>query len=109
MSNLVFLFPRRCAPLIAPSSRFATPNPSFQKEGTTWLYQNANCHIIIQEEKGFLKPKPRHEWQVVAEALHVAGTEKVAAGLTTAIGFIVFQEERSIEDDALYESIGHRG
>ena len=51
MSNLVFLFPRRCAPLIAPSSRFATPNPSFQKEGTTWLYQNANCHIIIQEKR----------------------------------------------------------
>ena len=35
MPNIVFLFPRRCAPLIAPSSRFATPNPSFQKEGTT--------------------------------------------------------------------------
>ena len=34
-SNLFCLFPRRCAPLIAPSSRFATPDPSFQKEGTT--------------------------------------------------------------------------
>ena len=57
----------------------------------------------------YLKPKPRHKWQVVAEALHVAGTEKVAAGLATTIGLIVFQEERSIEDDALCESIGHRG
>ena len=35
MSNIVYLFPRRYAPLIAPSSRFATPDPSFQKEGTT--------------------------------------------------------------------------
>ena len=34
-SNIICLFPRRCAPLIAPSSRFATPDPSFQKEGTT--------------------------------------------------------------------------
>ena len=34
-SNLIYRFPRRCAPLIAPSSRFATPNPSFPKEGTT--------------------------------------------------------------------------
>ena len=30
MSNIVFLFPRRYAPLIAPSSRFATPDPSFE-------------------------------------------------------------------------------
>ena len=70
--------------------------------------RNANCHIIIQENKGFLKPKPRHEWQVVAEALHISGTEIVAAGLATAIGLIVFQEEGSIEDDAFHESIGHR-
>ena len=34
-SNLICRFPRRCAPLIAPSSRFATPSPSFPKEGTT--------------------------------------------------------------------------
>ena len=33
--SLFFLFPRRCAPLIAPSSRFATPDPSSQEEGTT--------------------------------------------------------------------------
>ena len=68
----------------------------------------ANCHIIIQENIGFLKPKPRHQWQVVAEALHVAGTEKVATGFAATIGLIVFQEERSIEDDAFCKSIGHR-
>ena len=56
----------------------------------------------------YLKPKPRHKWQVVAEALHISGTEKVAAGLAAAIGLIVFQEEGSIEDDALHKSIGHR-
>ena len=39
----------------------------------------------------YLKPKPRHKWQVVAEALHVAGPEKVAAGFAPTIGLIVFE------------------
>ena len=32
-SNLFCLFPRRCAPLIAPSSRFATPDPTKGRRG----------------------------------------------------------------------------
>ena len=39
----------------------------------------------------YLKPKPRHQWQVVAETLHISGPEKVAAGFATAIGLIVFE------------------
>ncbi len=51
MSNLIFLFPRRCAPLIAPSSRFATPNPSFQKEGTTWQYDMPTAISLSMKKK----------------------------------------------------------
>ena len=44
-------FPRRCAPLIAPSSRFDTPNHSFQKEGTTWQYEMPTAISLSMKKK----------------------------------------------------------
>ena len=60
MSSIVFLFPRRCAPLIAPSSRFATPNPSFQKEGTTLgarMSDHAFCFFLFLPDEEVISQK----------------------------------------------------